>query len=167
MLRVLGWIAVIGVAALVAFGAWVRLAPSDPAVWHVDPLSEPGTGKPNSFRLLPEGMGDQPADAAAPAYPVDAATLAAAFDAHVMAQPRTTRLAGDPGDLWVTYVQRSLAFGFPDYVSVRFFDLPDGGATLAIYSRARFGTSDLGVNFARVEDWVAGLQPLARGDEPG
>jgi uncharacterized protein (DUF1499 family) len=112
-------------------------------------------------------MGTQPADAEAPVYPVDAATLAAAFDAHVMIQPRTTRLAGGPDELWVTYVQRSRVFGFPDYVSVRVFDLPEGGATIAIYSRARFGTSDLGVNFARVQDWVAGLQPLARGAAAG
>jgi uncharacterized protein (DUF1499 family) len=166
-MRMLGWIAVLGVAVLVGFGLWVRLAPSDPTVWHVDPLSEPGTGKPNAYRVLPEGMGTRPADAAAPVYPVEAAVLAAAFDAHVIAQPRTTLLAGGPDALWATYVQRSRVFGFPDYVSVRFLDLPEGGSTLAIYSRARFGTSDLGVNFARVQDWVGGLQPLARGSADG
>lgn len=167
MLRYFGWVAVAGAAALLAFGAWVRLAPSDPAVWHVDPLSEPGTGKPNAYRVLPEGMGPVHADAASPVYPVDAATLAAEFDQYALSKPRTSRLAGQPDALWVTYVQRSRAFGFPDYVSVRFFDLPGGGATLAIYSRARFGTSDLGVNRERVEGWVDGLKPLARGTERG
>lgn len=167
MLRLLSWMAVLAVAALVGFGVWVRLAPSDGAAWHVDPLTEPGNGKPNSYRLLPAGMGSQPADAEAPVYPVDSATLATAFDAHAMAQPRTERLAGDVNSLWMTYVQRSRVFGFPDYVSVRFFDLPGGGSSLAVYSRARYGQSDMGVNFKRVQAWVEGLQPLARRLERG
>jgi len=156
-LRRLGWL--VAVIALALFGAaiLVRMAPSDPERWHVDPLTAPGTGTPNSFRLVPAGMGSEPADAVAPVYPVTAAQLAAAFDQMAMAEPRTRRLAGSPAEGQVTYVQRSRLFGFPDYVSVRFFDLPEGGSSLAIFSRARFGSGDLGVNRARVEKWLAAL----------
>jgi uncharacterized protein (DUF1499 family) len=52
--------------------------------------------------------------------------------------------------------------GFPDYVSVRFLDLGDGETGVAVYSRARYGQSDLGVNRARVENWLAALEPYAR-----
>jgi uncharacterized protein (DUF1499 family) len=86
-----------------------------------------------------------------------AADLAAAFDRIALSAPRTTRLAGSPGDLWTTYVQRSRLWRFPDYISVRAIDLGDGMSALAIYSRSRYGASDLGVNRARVEEWMARL----------
>ena len=41
----------IGLAVLFAgFALWVRLAPSDPARWHVDPLTAPTPGTPNYDR---------------------------------------------------------------------------------------------------------------------
>ena len=82
-----------------------------------------------------------------------------AFDAAVLAQPRVERIAGDPSEGFMTYRQRSLVFGFPDYVSVR--TLPAaGGSTLAIWSRSRYGRSDFGVNAERVSTWLGLLQPL-------
>ena len=51
---------------------------------------------------------------------------------------------------------RSRVWGFPDYVSVRV--LPgdaEGTSTLAILSRLRFGRSDVGVNAARMQTWLA------------
>jgi uncharacterized protein (DUF1499 family) len=59
----------------------------------------------------------------------------------------------------MTYVQRSRFWGFPDYVSVRAVDLGDGSSALAIFSRSRYGASDLGVNRARVDAWLARLPP--------
>jgi len=151
------WLAAGLAVAILGFDAYVRLAPSDPARWHVDPLSAPGTGKPNSFRLAPEGMQAEAADGVAPVFAMTAGDLAAAFDRMALAQPRTRRLSGSAEAGFVTYVQRSRVFGFPDYVSVRFIDLPEGGASLAIWSRARFGSGDFGVNRARVENWLAAL----------
>jgi hypothetical protein len=132
----------------VLFALYVRLAPSDPAVWHADPLTAQGTGRPNEHRLAPpEG----------PSYPMGTGDLAWAFDRMAMAQPRVSRLAGGPEELWTTYVQRSALMGFPDYVSVREIDLGDGRSGFAIWSRSRFGYSDMGVNRARVESWLAAL----------
>ncbi len=56
----------------------------------------------------------------------------------------------------ITYVQRSRVFGFPDYLTVKAVVM-DGGAGLIIWSRARYGRSDFGVNRARVEAWLAAL----------
>lgn len=140
------------VAALVVlFALYVRLAPSDPARWHGDPLSADAASGSNAFHL-PPGEG--------PTYPVGAGDLAWAFDRMAMAQPRVRRLAGGPEELWTTYVQRSLIMGYPDYVSVREIDLGDGRSTLAIWSRSRFGLSDLGVNRARVERWLEAMPPM-------
>lgn len=138
-------------ALVVLFALYVRLAPSDPEFWHADPATAPGTGWSNEFRLA-QGEG--------PTYPVGAGDLAWAFDRMAMAQPRVSRLAGGPEELWTTYVQRSLLMGFPDYVSVREVDLGDGGSTLVIWSRSRFGLSDWGVNQARVESWLAAMPAM-------
>lgn len=150
------WILAALAAAFIAFAAFVRLAGDDPARWHVDPAAAPGTGQPNAWRIGPAG-GPQPIDAEAPEFALAAEDLAAAFDAMALAEPRTRRLAGAPGDLWMTYVQRSRLMAFPDYVSVRIIPLGPDRSTLAIYSRARYGQSDLGVNRARVENWLAAL----------
>ncbi len=129
--------------------------------WHVDPMAARRRRRPNAYAVGPaSGPGDF--DAAAPEYDLDAASLGQAFDAVAMAEPRVRRIAGAPGDPWVSYEQRSRFLRFPDYVSVRFLDLGEGRATLAVLSRSRFGYSDLGVNRQRVEKWLAGLAAFAR-----
>jgi len=145
----------------VGFAIWVRLAP-DTVEFHVEPLEAPGTGKPNSWRAGPDGAGPQPLDATTPVYDASPAYLAAAFDAFAMAQPGVSRLMVSDDDLCVTYVQRSRIMGYPDYFSIRFLDLGRGDAGVAVFSRARYGGSDHGVNRARVEKWLAALEPFAR-----
>ena len=130
---------------VIAFGAWVRLAPSDPARWHGDP----GQGV--------EGLNSHVARAVVAASPEEAL---AAFDAVAMTEPRTTRLAGSAADGRITYVSRSRLWGFPDYTTVA-AEPAEGGTALVIHARARFGQSDLGVNAARVARWLADL-PVPR-----
>ena len=57
-------------------------------------------------------------------------------------------------DMWITYVHRTTVFGFPDYISVK--AVPEGdGAALIVWSRSRYGHSDLGVNKERIDAWLA------------
>lgn len=140
-------IALVGVVG--AFGAYVRLAPSDPAVWHVDPLTVARPATPN-FYLLREGDGD----GAPLVLPLPPDQAAAKVQAVALATPRTQVLAGQ-GD-WVTYVTRSALWGFPDYTSVRVVAV-DGGSQIVMFARSRFGKGDMGVNRARVEDWAKRL----------
>lgn len=114
-----------GVFVICADG-YVRLAPSDPARWHVDPREASDPGRAGT---LQRRVGDL-----------------AGFDRAVAAEPRMTLLAGGPQEGRATYVARSLVWGFPDYVSVA-----EDGADLVILSRLRFGGSDLGANAARLE----------------
>ena len=145
----------------VGVAIWVRFVP-DSVEFHAEPLEAPGTGKRNSWRVGPDGAGPQPLDATTPVYDATPAYLAAAFDAFAMAQPGVSRLKVSDDDLCVTYVQRSRIMGFPDYFSIRFLDLGNGDAGVAVFSRARFGENDLGVNKARVENWLAALEPFER-----
>ena len=72
------------------------------------------------------------------------------FDEVARADPARTLVAGSVEDGMVTYITRSKVFGFPDYTTAQ-----QQGAILRIYARLRFGRSDLGVNRARVEAWIA------------
>lgn len=126
-----------GILALVVGGAlYVRLAPSDPAIWHVLPdVTDNETGVGEAKRRVAG----------------DADTLVA-LDAIARATPRTRVLAGDLASGHITYVTRSLVLGFPDYTSVAV--TPEG---IALWARLRFGRSDFGVNAARLDSWLRQL----------
>ena len=47
---------------------------------------------------------------------------------------------------------------FPDTIQVDFLSLGENRSTLAIYSRSKYGYSDLGTNRARIERWLSRLQ---------
>lgn len=124
-------------ALLVVAVGYVRLAPSDPVKWHVAPDSTTdrdfSRGVTRVRTTGPDGL--------------------ERLDAIVRASPHTTVLAGTVEGGMVTYVTRSVVWGFPDYTTA----LQDGDA-LKIYARSRFGRKDFGVNRARVEAWLAALQ---------
>ncbi|WP_342635567.1 DUF1499 domain-containing protein [Antarcticimicrobium luteum] len=124
--------------ALVVGGMlYIRLAPSDPARWHRAPEASVDktfqSGVTRRVAAGPDGL--------------------ARLDAIIRATPRTRMLAGTLGAGMVTYVTRSRVMGFPDYTTVQ-----QVGDALEIYARSRFGRSDLGVNGARVEGWLAALE---------
>ena len=123
------------IVALLALGAYIRLAPVDPARWHMRPDPRaPGT-------YVGEGWAELH-------RPGDLARL----DAIARATPRTRIVAGGVAEGMVTYETRSRLWGFPDYTTVW-----DDDGTLRMRARLRFGRRDLGVNRARLEDWSARL----------
>jgi hypothetical protein len=130
-------ILILVILLVVAGLAWIRLAPSDPAVWHVDPRVTADQDLSGGVRRRIDGGADQ----------FDA------LHAIILATPRTELLAGSPDAGRATYVTRSRWMGFPDYTTVQ-----ANGADLELWARLRFGQSDLGVNKARVEGWLAELQ---------
>ena len=128
VLIVLGGLGILG---------YIRFAPSDPAEWHVDPQVTADQDLAAGVRRRIEG---------------DAETLAA-LDRIILATPRTELLAGSVEEGRITYVTRSQWMGYPDYTTLQ---LEDG--VIELWARARFGSSDFGVNKARVEDWLARLE---------
>ncbi len=145
-MRILIYILIALVALVVAAAIYVRLAPIDAAEWHVDPTGMTAPSTPN-FALLTGTTGSYlnapPAEAGARLQAV-----AEANGAEV--------LAGSAEEGHVTYVVRSRVMGFPDFVSVRL--LPEGAGTqINIFSRSRYGMSDLGVNTTRVQHWLRAI----------
>ncbi|WP_172329821.1 DUF1499 domain-containing protein [Mangrovicoccus sp. HB161399] len=148
-MRLVTMFAAIGLAVAVLFSLYVRFAPSDPRIWHVDPRVVVDPGQDGAFLLRDE----PPSDGAAPEFAGSPSEVMARLDAVAMAAPRVSRLAGTPEEGHVTYVARSRLFGFPDYISVVAWPA-EGGSKLAVYSRLRFGSYDLGVNRKRVLGWL-------------
>ncbi|WP_170774445.1 DUF1499 domain-containing protein [Ruegeria lacuscaerulensis] len=126
------------VGAVVALWVYIRLAPSDPAQWHIPLTATADTNMQGGvIRIVetgPEGL--------------------ARLDDIAQATPRTTVLAGSVNEGMITYITRSKVIGFPDYTTVQ-----QDGDTLRIHARLRFGRSDFGVNRDRVDEWLAALQP--------
>lgn len=138
------------VAAFVAVAAYVRLAPSDPARWHVSPsLYGWDHGGPWD-EVVPLTGG---ASLRLSVARGDPAVLLARLDAVALATPRTVRLAGSVEAGRITWVTRSALWGFPDYTTAEPRD--DG---LYVYARLRFGREDMGVNAARLGLWARALQ---------
>ncbi|MEM9047857.1 MAG: DUF1499 domain-containing protein [Pseudomonadota bacterium] len=128
--------------------------------WHVDPMTAVNPPSPNFYRIGPRDRQSAPVDDEAPIYGVVTEELARALDDFALRQRDTLRIAGTPASLWMTYVQRTPQLKFPDYISVRVIALEDGRSTLSVFSRARFGYGDMGVNRMRVESWLRALEPL-------
>jgi hypothetical protein len=127
----------IGLAvALMVLGvlAWIRLAPDDAARWHTLPEDVENSDMEDGVMRRAQGN-------------------LATFHEVAMEAPRTKVLAGSVDEGMVTYVVRSRLFGFPDYVTAA-----QRGSDLAVHSRLRYGQSDMGVNKARMEAWLARMR---------
>ncbi len=155
------WLAAAVLLAAATGYVVINTSSHDPARWHVDPATARPGANPNEYLAAPRGDTAAPADAQTRLYPESPRALLARFDAIARAQTRTRVVAGDLDSLMITYVQRSRVFGFPDYLTVKAVAVDsnagEGGAGLIIWSRARYGRSDFGVNRARVEAWLAAL----------
>ncbi len=117
------------------------------------------TWRPNQFLALPPGFAAKARPHAA--SPVFAKTPEQVLDALkrvALAEPRTTLLAEERAARRLALVQKSKTFRFPDYIDAEAVPLTTGQTALAIYSRAKYGIRDFGVNRARVERWLAALK---------
>ena len=147
------WAVLAVLAAGLIGAAYVRLAPTDPARWHMDLTGLAPAGlaalPPGPEAVQPQQGG---ALAALAAGPEKAAGLLAQLDAIAQDSPRTLRLAGSVEEGRITWQTRSALWGFPDYTTAQ--DVPQG---VLLFARQRFGSEDLGVNAARLRDWLARL----------
>lgn len=143
---------------LIGTAIGMRNVSDDTAIWHVDPAATERTGRPNDYLVAPTGRTTATVDRESTVHPLPPEELLFLFDA--VAKPTSTVLAGSIQDRHITYVQRSTVLGFPDYITVKAVEV-DGGAALIIWSRARYGYSDLGVNKKRIDGWLAQI------DKPG
>jgi uncharacterized protein (DUF1499 family) len=116
----------------------------------------------NGFLACPAGYCGIAEAATSPVFGVDADRLAEHW-AHLIARaPRIAAAFAEPEERRFVLVQHSAALRFPDVITVEFVALGADRSSLAVYSRARYGRYDFGVNRRQVSAWLHRLQQLAR-----
>jgi len=124
---------IVVLVCLVGIGLFIRLAPAAEENWHIMPdMAEPEDVMGGAFHVVE-------------ATPEEFDRL----HAIILETRRTKVFAGSVENRMVTYVTRSLVFGFPDYTTVEHVE-----DRIEIFGRQRFGQSDYGVNATRIDQWV-------------
>ena len=156
MKRVVLWIAALAVLTTAGVAIFMRTLDHPIETWHADPTEVVRGQVQNDYLVAPEGASRSEPNRLFEARDISPKDLLFLFDSIAANAPRTAQIAMDEDGLTVTYVQKSMLFAFPDYISVKAVPVGEG-AGLVIWSRSRFGVSDLGVNGARIDDWLVKL----------
>ena len=129
---------------------YIRLAPDDVALVHVAPPSGATPVSP----VIGQGGALYVADYNAPPE-----QMWQMVQQVILSTPRTKYLAGSVGGGMMTFVTRSLVFGFPDYTTVTVMQ-NEQGSRVTLFGHLRYGRSDFGVNAKRLREWVKALETL-------
>lgn len=116
---------------------------------------------PNYYFACPENFCNAVSNQIVPTFSMPVSALIQSWQAMIKQQPRTKLLQADISKHRYFYVQRSLIFRFPDYITVQFIAIDDYHSTVAIFSQSKYGYSDLGVNKKRVKAWLTQLEQRA------
>ncbi|MDD9922964.1 MAG: DUF1499 domain-containing protein [Boseongicola sp.] len=137
---------------LAAFLLWIRFAPTDRDLVHIDPVDADDPG--------PRGVKIVGADA--PRFPGETTDVLEAFAHVALEEPRVKLLDGDFSEAMMTFVARTKVFGFRDYITVK--ATQEGEETkLSVISRSRYNFgSDWGVNRDRLDRWLGELERRLR-----
>jgi uncharacterized protein (DUF1499 family) len=143
-----------GVAAL---PNGVGLRHSGPMSTRLDFATLVAPKTPNWYLTAPKGLCRKatPQDEA-PIFPLTPDRLWDRLLTVVAREPRVTINDQDKAALYLDFTQVSLLFRFPDRVTMQILSAGEG-STLAIFSRSKYGRSDLGVNAKRVKRLLAAL----------
>lgn len=121
---------------------------------------------PNWYAACPPGWAQPWCREPAPVFDLPLQSLERDAMAVIAALPRVSLLDHDRQDHQALFEQRTPVFGFTDRILIGFVSLPDGRASLVIYSRSQVGRWDLGKNRARVRDWISVLKRQLQPDIP-
>jgi uncharacterized protein (DUF1499 family) len=150
--------------AVIAAGLGVRLYMDRAAESRLRPgedvaLAElRGVPSRNAFLACPPDYCRSPDAVASPIFAVSADRLYWEFLRLVTSEPRVAILADEPQRRRIALIQRSALFRFPDIVVAEIVAHAPDRAGIAIYSRARYGRYDFGVNRRRIEGWLKRLR---------
>ena len=118
------------IGLVLAFPAYVRVAPSDPNRWHVAIAAETESNLAGgAVRIITSGP--------------ETLTI---LNKNMLNRPRIKVFAGSIEQGRITYITRTKLMGYPDYTTIE-----QSGENIKLFARLRFGKSDLGVNAARLE----------------
>lgn len=148
----------LGVSALLASitlalaGLWWTAADVDRPINFTQSIL---TSKPNQYLACPaDHCGDTP-HLVSPVFQVNRDQALDLWDNMMAGKTQFERLNDRDKPDQRQYVERTELMRFPDRISVQFLALSPATSSVAIYSRSKYGYSDLGVNEARVAALMA------------
>ena len=109
----------------------------------------------NDALACPPGLCFAKVDVTTAPLAMSAAELAAKIKQLPTLEPRTVIVSENDAAFQYVLVQRSALLNFPDTINIAIQPLDASHAAIAIYSRSRYGKSDLGVNMKRLQRWLA------------
>ena len=130
-----------------------RLRPGERVVIAELPPPLPG----NAFLVCPAGYCAVAAAAGAPEFAISAARLQQCWRQLLAGERHVAEMAAEPQAQRIVYIAHTPLLRFPDIVTVEFVALAAERSCLAVYSRARYGRADFGINRRRVEAWLRRL----------
>ena len=152
---------------VVTLGVGLRLYMSRPAEDRLRPGEEiaiaefHGPVPGNGYLACPQNYCAVAPDMKSPAFPVGVDRLRALWPQLLRDERGIVTVLDHPDRHRIVLVQHSAGFGFPDVITAEFVPLGPGQSSIALYSRARYGKLDFGVNRKRVERWISRLGQLA------
>ncbi len=114
----------------------------------------------NYYLVCPKGFCNVQPNEYSQVYNVSAEDLFNAWNQVASKQIYMDITGTIPEKAQYEYVQKSIVFGFPDYITVEFIAISNYSSTLAIYSRSRYGFYDFGVNKKRVQKLLGQLNQV-------
>ncbi|MEL7028547.1 MAG: DUF1499 domain-containing protein [Pseudomonadota bacterium] len=115
--------------------------------------------RPNTYLVCtPELCPRAGAQQESPVFETPAEAVRDAWFEMIADEPRVRQTEADDASLQYEFVQRTAFLRFPDTITVRFVALDDASSTVIVYSRSRYGYSDMGFNRRRVRDWLDKLE---------
>ena len=115
---------------------------------------------PNQYLMCTNQLCKAYIDDLPPIYGANVVEVRKTWEIILQREPRVKELRRDPQATQIDYVQRSAFWRFPDIITIRFIAIGEKKTTIAIYSRSVYGQGDLGVNKARIRDWVGKLNAM-------
>lgn len=110
----------------------------------------------------PDICGATAVDFETPVFPIPGARLREIVREVALAQPRTQLVYASRWGEEDRYVVRSRLMRYPDTVVARIYGAGPGRSMLGLYSRSQIGYSDMGMNRARIGDWLVAIEVHAR-----
>ena len=108
----------------------------------------------NSYFSAPREWGQNTPQNESPRFIGNSNSLINALSEIALKEPRTKIIKND---LSSSKIQRSLVFRFPDIIWVQGVKIDEVSSSIAIYSSAKYGKYDFGVNQRRVIRWIKKL----------
>jgi Protein of unknown function (DUF1499) len=115
----------------------------------------------NGFLSCPAGYCGVAPGMTSPVLAIPADRLRELWTEMLRGESGIATIASEPEQRRLVLVQHSALLRFPDVITVEFVVLGPDRSSLAIYSRARYGKLDFGVNRRRVESWLSRIDKLA------